>query len=159
MDGVHRRVIDRFVGKHAFLSNFYSSTIYVDAKAYATVEHAYQAHKSLDESVKETIRNAPTAAVAKKLGRAVILRSDWEDVKVDLMKSFIKKKFENPFLRPLLLQTDDATLIEGNHWNDTFWGVCRGKGLNVLGRILEEERRMILLEEELEADEGDGRAE
>ena len=26
--------------------------------------------------------------------------------------------------------------IEGNTWNDTFWGVCNGQGQNWLGKIL-----------------------
>jgi predicted NAD-dependent protein-ADP-ribosyltransferase YbiA (DUF1768 family) len=43
----------------------------------------------------------------------------------------------------MLLATDEADLVEGNHWNDTFWGVCRGVGQNWLGRILMDERASI----------------
>lgn len=32
--------------------------------------------------------------------------------------------------------TAEELLVEGNNWNDTFWGVCRGRGENNLGRIL-----------------------
>jgi ribA/ribD-fused uncharacterized protein len=138
-----KETIDRFIGMFAFLSNFYTSTIYVDGKSYASVEHAYQAFKTLDPVQHETIRNAKTPGEAKKLGRAIPLRKDWETVKVDLMKDFVHRKFENPFLREMLLATDEADLVEGNHWNDTFWGVCRGVGQNWLGRILMDERASI----------------
>lgn len=94
------------------------------------------------------IREAATPGQAKKLGQGVSLRPDWESVKVDLMRTFVRKKFENPFLRPLLLATGDAELVEGNTWNDTFWGVCRGRGQNWLGRILMEVRDEIRKEEE-----------
>jgi predicted NAD-dependent protein-ADP-ribosyltransferase YbiA (DUF1768 family) len=30
----------------------------------------------------------------------------------------------------------EAPLIEGNTWNDRYWGVCRGTGKNRLGQIL-----------------------
>jgi hypothetical protein len=143
-------VIDRFVGDFAFLSNFYESTIYVDGKRYATVEHAYQAYKSLDESVRATIRNAKSPAIAKKLGQSVDIRRDWESARVDLMRTFVRRKFENPFLRPLLIATYPARLVEGNFWNDRFWGICRGTGQNWLGRILEEVREECIAAEKVD---------
>ena len=66
------------------------------------------------------------------------------------MKSLIREKFENPFLRPLLLATGEKKLTLGNKWNDTFWGVCRGNGKNWLGIILTEIREKIRLEFEEE---------
>ena len=27
-------------------------------------------------------------------------------------------------------------IVEDNYWNDTFWGMCKGKGNNILGKIL-----------------------
>lgn len=135
-------VIDSFTiaSGYAYLSNFHPSTIYVNGKSYPTVEHAYQAHKALDESSHELIRKSKTPAEAKKLGRAVGLRQDWDSIKLELMRTFIKKKFENPLLRPLLLSTGDKKLVYGNTWNDRFFGVCRGSGDNWLGRILMEVR-------------------
>ena len=139
-------VIESFttLAGYAFLSNFYPSTIYVDGKPYKTVEHAYQSYKTLDESSRDLIRRASSPAEAKKLGRALVLRPDWDVVKVDLMRSFIRKKFENPFLEPLLISTGSAELVYGNTWNDRFWGVCRGTGLNWLGKILMEVREEIV---------------
>ena len=137
-----QKIIESFTlaSGYGFLSNFHSSTVYIDKKPYPTVEHAYQASKTLDESVRETIRKAKTPGEAKKLGRCVILRPDWDVVKVDLMRDFIRQKFDSPFLRHQLLQTGDADLVYGNTWNDRFWGVCRGSGLNWLGKILTELR-------------------
>jgi N-glycosidase YbiA len=132
--------ITRFVGDFAFLSNFHNSVIFYGGKKFQTVEHAYQAHKTLIQEEFELIRNAKTPGEAKKLGRKATLRSDWDSVKVSLMKEFLIKKFENPFLSALLLATDDAELIEENYWNDTFWGVCRGHGKNMLGILLVEVR-------------------
>lgn len=56
------------------------------------------------------------------------------------MEQILRVKFSDPTLRKLLLDTGNAKLIEGNTWNDTFWGVCRGKGQNNLGLILQKLR-------------------
>jgi len=133
-------VIDRFSGDFGFLSNFYEASLWHRGKQYRSVEHAYQACKASDEATHETIRNARTPSVAKRLGKAVSLPADWETRKVDLMRELVTEKFKNPLLRALLLATEDVELVEGNTWNDRFWGVCRGAGLNWLGKILMEER-------------------
>lgn len=145
-----KRTIDRFTKEEGydFLSNFYRSTVSFEGKLYPTVEHAYQASKTTDEKVREVIRRAPSPAEAKKLGQGVPLRHDWADVRLGVMRSLVREKFENPFLRPLLMATDDAELILNNKWNDKFWGVCRGVGENWLGRILMEERRRIKEEDD-----------
>ena len=58
------------------------------------------------------------------------------------MKELLRRKFSIPYLRDLLLNTENATLIEGNTWNDTFWGIDlkTGKGQNHLGKLLMEIR-------------------
>lgn len=129
-----------FRNEYSFLSNFYKSTIRYNGKLYKTVEHAYQATKTLDESQQEMIRNAATPAEAKKLGRIVTLRLDWDQIKDTVMQELISLKFDNVLIVDMLLNTGDKTLIEGNNWNDCYWGVCRGVGLNKLGIILMEER-------------------
>lgn len=105
------------------------------------MEHAYQAHKTLNEESRELIRKAKDPSIAKKLGRGVEMRPDWDSVKEGLMRGFVRQKFESPFLADLLLKTDDAELIHGNTWNDRVWGVCRGVGQNLLGKILMEVRQ------------------
>lgn len=139
-------IIDDFSPKlkYGFLSNFYPSTIYIDKKPFATVEHAYQAHKTIDESSRELIRKAKTPQDAKKLGRCVQLRPDWEEVKLPLMRAYLKQKFENPFLLHLLIDTGTAQLVHNNSWNDRYWGVCKGVGQNWLGRLLMEIREDLI---------------
>lgn len=148
-----KKIIDRFTQQegYEFLSNFHSSTLSYEGKLYPTAEHAYQASKSKDEVVRETIRRSKNPAEAKKLGHCILPYEGWHDQKIDIMRKIIKEKFENPFLRHLLLKTDDAELILNNKWNDRFWGVCRGIGENWLGKILMEERQSI--KEELEAEQ------
>ena len=147
-----RKIIESFTlaSGYGFLSNFHTSTIYVGGKSYPSVEHAYQAAKTLDDDVKETIRKAKSPGEAKKLGKCVQLRSDWDAVKVDLMRGFLRQKFDSPFLRHQLLQTGDAELIYGNTWNDRFWGVCRGTGQNWLGKLLMQLREEFQVTDSLE---------
>lgn len=129
--------IDRFTGDHAFLSNFCHSPIELDGIIYPTVEHAFQAAKTLDHADKHRIAAASTPGNAKRLGRKVQLRRDWEQVKVGIMQDLVRLKFTvHQDLRAKLIATGDAELIEGNTWNDRFWGVCRGQGRNQLGLIL-----------------------
>lgn len=74
---------------------------------------------------------------AKRNGRHCKLRPDWEEVKYDVMHQIVMNKFYgNKELAQKLIDTGDAVLIEGNTWNDTTWGVCKGKGENHLGKIL-----------------------
>ena len=55
----------------------------------------------------------------------------------------VREKFKDPLLAELLLSTEDFPLLETNDWNDRFWGVSQGKGLNHLGRILMKVRKEI----------------
>lgn len=130
--------INSFSGSHAFLSNFESAPIFYDGLYYPTVEHAYQAAKTLNMTErKETFTGECTPKQAKRRGRQVILRSDWENVKVPIMYELLLLKFTTyPELAQKLLQTYPAVLIEGNYWKDTFWGVCDGVGANMLGKLL-----------------------
>lgn len=125
-----------FQDEHRFLSNFYPSPIVVDGKRYPTVEHAFQAAKTNNDKDKEMIRQAASPGLAKKFGREVRLRPDWEKVKDSVMKNLLELKFQIPELRAKLLATGKVRLVEGNTWGDTYWGVCRGEGLNTLGYFL-----------------------
>jgi ribA/ribD-fused uncharacterized protein len=129
-------MINRFNNNYAFLSNFYPSFIVIDGIIYPTVEHAYQAAKISDWREKQMIANIKTPGQAKRVGRKLGLRSDWENIKVDVMLKLVRLKFTELNLKIKLLATGDAELIEGNTWNDTFWGVCCDEGQNQLGKIL-----------------------
>jgi ribA/ribD-fused uncharacterized protein len=137
-------VIDSFSGIYSFLSNFHPSPIIYGGLVYPTVEHAFQAMKTQDHAMRRKISDASGPRVAKTLGRNVELRPDWDDIKLSVMNLFVTRKFtESTDLGTRLIATGDAELIEGNHWNDTFWGVCGGVGENHLGKILMEVRAAI----------------
>jgi len=133
---VSLKVIDRFVDDYAFLSNFYQCFITYKGITYSSAEAAFQAQKTLD--VSEQVKFITmTPSEAKKFGRKVKLRDDWENVKYQIMYDIVLTKFtQNDHLKKLLLETGDAELVEGNWWNDTYWGRCRGIGKNNLGKIL-----------------------
>lgn len=128
--------ITSFRGPHAFLSNFAPSPVRLDGVTYPTVEHAYQAAKTLSPLERQAILRCTTPAEARRAGRHVTLRPGWSALRLPTMLDLITQKFATPSLRARLTATRDARLVEGNTWNDTFWGVCRGRGDNYLGRLL-----------------------
>lgn len=130
-------MITKFRGDYAFLSNFYvPAQVTLDGHMYVSVEHAYQAAKTVDEHERRRIREALTPGVAKRMGKKVIMRPDWEEIKETVMLDLCRQKFANNPLRTLLLKTKGQDLVEGNEWGDVFWGVCNGVGENKLGKIL-----------------------
>ena len=138
----------RFENEFEFLSNFSKSEIILDGIIYPTVEHFFQAMKTKDPIRRAEIAAAPTPGKAKRLGRHVQLRSDWEEVKVDVMRQGLRLKFQDPKLRTMLLATGDKELVEGNTWHDRTWGrciceKCGGQGENLLGQLLMELREEI----------------
>lgn len=136
--------IDQFAGEYAFLSNFCPANIVYEGVAYRTVEHAYQASKTTEPELRAFIGGAATAGFAKKLGQRVVLRPDWEQIKIPIMLDLLRLKFADPALRGALLATGNAKLIEGNWWGDNFWGIDEhGFGQNHLGQLLEQVRSEI----------------
>ena len=136
--------VESFSGIFRFLSNFYGAPMMYRGIAYPTSEHAYQAAKSLNDNTRMNISILGTPSEAKKYGKTVQLRADWDDVKLELMEEIVRAKFmQNPSLKEKLLATDDLYLQEGNTWGDTYWGVCNGKGENHLGNILMELRKSL----------------
>jgi ribA/ribD-fused uncharacterized protein len=135
-----------FSGRYDWLSNFYLYDVTIGGYTFPSTEHAYQAFKTKVPEQFQMVRLAsrygkPSPAEAKKLGKKVTIRSDWEQIKIQVMRDIVAAKFlQNDNLAVKLIQTGDAELIEGNYWNDTFWGVCNGVGENWLGKILMEIR-------------------
>lgn len=127
--------ITSFSGDNRWLSNFWPSTVIYDGIAYPTVENAYQAAKTLDIEARKLIQYS-TPSEAKKLGKTVSIREDWEQIKIDVMRKLLHQKFLQKDLREKLIATGDLELIEGNWWGDRFWGVCKGEGQNHLGKLL-----------------------
>lgn len=129
-------MIDAFFGEYRFLSNFWPASVEHDGIRYSSVEHAFQAAKTLDMDERRRVAALPTAKEAKQAGRHLVLRGDWETARLDVMLELVRRKFRHVDLRERLLATADHELVEGNTWNDHFWGVCRGRGENHLGKIL-----------------------
>lgn len=138
-------IICFFEEEYAFLSNFYPVHIEVWSPpindltykfGMPSVEHAYQASKAKDISGWEKVYQAKTAGQAKRVGRSLQLRPDWEQVKRQVMLDLLRKKFQHRELMDLLVNTGQAVLIEGNDWSDRYWGMVDGKGENWLGRLL-----------------------
>lgn len=138
--------ISDFHGENFFLSNFYEHPFYYNGLQWKTVEHAFQAAKCLRTDEYDKIHAAKTPGEAKRLGRKVSLRPDWDEARNDVMRECLLMKFlTNPELLEKLCATKDALLIEGNTWNDRYWGQVRDaqgqwNGQNMLGKLLMEIR-------------------
>jgi ribA/ribD-fused uncharacterized protein len=139
--------IEGFRGQYRFLSNFYPCSISYEGVIYPTVEHAYQAAKSTSMRDKLYIAALVTPGIAKRVGRTLDIRPDWDSIKEDVMKELLIRKFGemNPFLGSKLLDTRPSILVETNTWGDTYWGVCAGKGDNRLGHLLMDIREFLFL--------------
>lgn len=129
------KIIHEFQGPYRFLSNFWPCTITYEGLTYHTLEAAFQAAKTLDPAIRQTFVNLPPGQ-AKRRGRTLTLRPDWDFLRIPIMLALLRLKFSDPDLRAQLLATVDATLEEGNGWGDNFWGVYKGEGQNQLGRLL-----------------------
>lgn len=144
-------MINKFEGKYEFLSNFAKSPIIGvdDGIVYPTMEHYFQAQKTMDFEKRKEIAQAPTPGKAKRLGRHVKLRADWEQVKDKIMFTGLVEKFSQDPFQQQLIDTGDEYLEEGNWWHDNYWGVCScvdcqdKKGGNHLGKLLMDVRSMI----------------
>ncbi len=132
------KAIKGFFGAYRFLSNHHFCDVVLDGETYPTTEHAYQAAKTFDPQLRKQIRELSEPKLAGRLGRKDIeLRPDWEEVKYSIMEDLNRQKFKKGTeLYRLLKQTSGKHLEETNWWNDTYWGVCEGKGQNMMGKIL-----------------------
>ena len=145
-------MIEQFQGEYRWLSNFVPVKIVLNGLEFPSVEHAYVSEKyvvddprSLDWKRFCTDPNNTSAHVKKK-GQSISIRSDWDDVKVDIMKECIKQKFSQEPYRTKLLETGDQYIQEGNMWYDKFWGVClrTNTGENTLGKLIMEFRDKLM---------------
>lgn len=130
------RKIDSFRGKYYFLSNFYNAPVMYEGVMYKNNEAAFQSVKIADIAKRSSFSELDPSS-AKRKGRRVRLRNDWESIKDKVMEDIVRDKFtRNESLKQRLIATGDTELIEGNTWGDNYWGVCEGRGRNKLGKIL-----------------------
>lgn len=133
-------IIHFFRGNYFFLSNMYKTPVTYNGLTYQSSEAAFQAQKTLDENIRKTFTTL-SGIESKELGRKILIREDWNKIKINIMREILYCKFtQNPTLKDKLIETEDLILIEGNTWNDTYWGVCNEEGENMLGRLLMELR-------------------
>ena len=145
-------VIDSFTGDNIIYSNFYPVIVYLEGIAFSTVEHAFQASKSTEHFFRKLISALPAdkAGLAKKRGRTIKLRPNWDEIKINIMLELLCQKFNQEPFKTKLLSTEDAEIIEGNTWDDNFWGdctcyECRGiEGQNWLGILIMDVRSQII---------------
>ena len=136
--------VREFQGEYRFLSNFWPCQIEFQGLVFPSVEHAYVAAKTKDSGIRRVVAALGSAGDAKRYGRRIRLRDDWDAVKLDLMLDFVRKKFQTKDLADKLVATAPRILIEGNRWGDTFWGMCDGVGQNNLGKLLMQVRDELL---------------
>jgi len=132
--------ITSFKNEHRWLSNMAACEIIYGDLVFKSTEAFYQAMKTLDadERIKFQGYDGQTS---KREGRKLILRDDWHQIKDEVMKFALKKKFSQEPFKSLLINTGDAEIIEGNYWHDNYWGSCTcskcgNNGLNTLGKMI-----------------------
>lgn len=129
-------MISSFRGAYYFLSNMYPCPVVYEGLEFRCAEAAFQAAKTLNLELRKRFTQMD-GFEAKRFGRSVKLRDDWNKVRLPVMSWVLLDKFtRNADLKEKLLMTGDMPLIEGNNWNDRFWGVCNGVGDNNLGKLL-----------------------
>ncbi len=136
-------MINKFRGKNYFLSNFFPVEFVFDGRTWPSSEHAFQAMKSESRGEQEMIRRAASAGESKNMGRNVLCRPDWEEVKVSVMRDVLIAKFSVPDMKAKLLATGDEALEESNGHGDVYWGTVNGYGKNILGKLLMEVRSIL----------------
>ena len=118
--------------EYFFLSNMYPCDITYNGHTFKSAEAAFQAQKDASRASEfEYI----CGKAAKRLGRTVKMRFDWESVKLGIMEEILRIKFSDPELKQKLLAVTEP-IVEENTWQDTYWGVCEDKGQNNLGKLL-----------------------
>lgn len=131
----------QFRGRYWFLSNLYPCRVEVEGLVFDNAEAAFQALKCADERDRQAFCGLG-GVEAKHLGRRVKMRSDWNVARIDAMRRVLASKFSNPNLARRLCAVQ-GEIVEENTWGDTFWGRCRGRGENMLGRLLTERRELL----------------
>jgi predicted NAD-dependent protein-ADP-ribosyltransferase YbiA (DUF1768 family) len=115
------------------LRNEYPAPITIGGVVFPTVEHAYWALSTGDETQRAVIAAAATPLEAATAGQAAPRRAGWEQVCSAVMAALLRAKFsQHPELARILAGTGTA-VITYNQIDSEFWGHRR----NWMGRLLE----------------------
>ena len=152
--GVSSKPRQRVRGPRA-TDNFAVDPFTFDGARWQSVEQCYQAHKFLDPSKREAIRQILPHAVPQesdhsyglrvwRMGASGTLRDDWDAVKVEIMLSVCRSKLAaHEALREQLLGTGDAPIVGGpsTEWHGASghhgWSTWNGR----INELLREELR------------------
>lgn len=94
-----------FTGAFDFLSNFYPAKVEIDGVCYQNTEAAFQAQKCINPADRVEFSDL-SAVKAKRKGRQVKLRPDWDAVRLSVMEEVVRAKFmQNPNLAVRLVAT------------------------------------------------------
>ncbi len=137
-------------GVYPEFSNFHDTAVAHDEVVYRNNECAFQAQKTLDKEDRLRFCNM-SGNQAKKAGRDLVIRIDWESVKYQIMVELCYDKFNrDQKLKELLLSTGNDWIVEDTTgWHDNRWGTCsccrciNKFSSNMLGRSLMTARSMI----------------
>lgn len=131
-------------------SNFSSFKLNWKGYDWMTSEHAYHSERFKDPVILNELKAAASAHDAMKLAYANAdkCRSDWDDIKLGIMKQILRAKVEqHPYVKKKLLESYDKELIE-NSWRDSFWGWGPDRaGANHLGRLWMEVRAEVFYDD------------
>lgn len=117
-------MITEFTEENRWLSNFALVDVVFDGVTYPSVEHAYVAAKTLNPEIRKEVSKLNSPGSAKRFGRLMTVRYDWDEVKLGIMESLLKQKFKNKKFADKLFETGDCLIVEGNNWHDNYWGSC-----------------------------------
>lgn len=129
-----------FRNEFACLSNMYPTPLKINGLCFSCAEAAFQSFKTTDPEIRKKFQFI-TGPEAKRLGRKVELRPDWNEIRIAVMREVLKCKLKHyPSIYGVIAHAANTPggVVEENTWNDTFWGVCNGRGENHLGKLLKE---------------------
>jgi ribA/ribD-fused uncharacterized protein len=110
-----------------------------------TTEQPYMASKFEDPEIRAEIMATADGRAAKSLAKQLKARGvseieGWYDARIPVMTTVVDMKFRaNLDLADRLIGTGNQLIVEGNQWEDRFWGVSpigSNNGENNLGKIL-----------------------
>ena len=126
-----------FKDDYFFLSTFYicSIELNIDGKdcKFTNVEAAYQAQKVPE--IADHFSQIKGLEAKRMEGKLRITQNNWEEFRLYAMANALHSKFSNKILYARLCAIKEP-IIHDNYWGDTFWGVYKGKGKNILGKLL-----------------------
>lgn len=127
---------------HGYMGNFYRHRFFIYNRWWDCVEAPYQAMKTFDKIEQDSIQKAKSSMEARLLGQKITMRSDWDEVKNNVMKECLMAKFlQHKHLRDQLIATGNEELVEDSPI-DAYWGCgSDGLGKNMLGKLLMEVRK------------------